>query len=84
MNDNKTRAEELAVATAHYLRTKAALSRAQDRRDNDDRPNNPIALDDAVEAHSAAGNRLADVLNQFPKEEGDRLMKEIDAKARKL
>jgi hypothetical protein len=84
MNDNKTRDEELAAATAHYLRTIAKLSRAHDRADKYGSHDAFLAMDKAAQAHSAAGNRLAGVLNQFPKQEGDRLMKVIDAKARKV
>jgi hypothetical protein len=84
MNDNKTRAEELAAAIAHYLRTSAELIRAADRAEEYSSHENCLALDKAVEADSAAGNRLAHVLNQFTREEADRLQKQIDEQRRKL
>jgi hypothetical protein len=58
MNGNKTRDEELAAATAHYLRVSAELSRAHDRAAKYGSHEAFLAMDKAVEEHSAAGNRL--------------------------
>jgi hypothetical protein len=81
MTTIKSRDEELALATAHYMRTAKELYRAHDRNTTHQ---DHEGFDAAAKADHAAAERLDAVLAMFPKEEAARLWGDIIAARKKL
>lgn len=74
MTSIESRDEELALATAHYMRTAKALFRAHERNTTHQ---DYEGFDAATAADDAAHERLLAVLAMFPKDEADRLLGDI-------